>query len=85
MEPIEGFNDTELVRQHELQNHIMDTHEDFEALRGTPNKNATLIKPKVKRKPIQTPMKAISKIMHTETDPRDITIKPIAAACMRPL
>jgi hypothetical protein len=62
----------------------MDTHEDFEALRGTPSTNSTNSKPKNKKKPIQTPMKAISKIIHTETDAHDITVMPIAPACLRP-
>jgi len=43
IEPIGGFTDLELLQQHELQNEIMDTHEDYAALRHD--------KPGEKRKP----------------------------------
>jgi hypothetical protein len=34
IEPIHGYSDKELMEQHDKQNEIMDTHEDYEALRS---------------------------------------------------
>jgi hypothetical protein len=34
IEPIHGYSDAELMAQHDKQNEIMDTHEDYEALRS---------------------------------------------------
>ena len=62
VQPIQGFTDEELLSQVELQNEIMDTHEDYAALRAAenPNKKQKGMKDK---KAIAPGVKGISKLV----------------------
>ena len=63
IEPIEGFSDSQLLAQHEKQNYIMDTHEDYAALRH--DKPGEVRKPN-KRKQIAKGLKGVSKLMQVD-------------------
>lgn len=79
VEPIEGFTDEELANQHDLQNYLMDTHEDYAALRAigkydgnsstTTNpaiSSALTNRENIRRKKSLKGKVAISKIMRTD-------------------
>lgn len=63
IEPINGYSDAELMAQHEKQNEIMDTHEDYEALRSdvkdAGKKKAAKLRP---RKKLTEGLAGVSKI-----------------------
>ena len=62
IEPINGFSDEELLRQHDEQNYIMDTHEDYAALRrDKPGKKPQ----RQNKKKLTEGKKGLSKMMET--------------------
>ena len=62
IEPINGFTDEELLEQHDRQNYIMSTHEDYAALR----RDAPGRKPKWSpKKKITSGLAGVSKIINT--------------------
>ena len=60
VEPIEGFSDEELLNQHEKQNYIMDTHDDYAALRRDKPGEKKKYK---KKKGITTGLAGVSRII----------------------
>lgn len=95
VEPLTGFSDEELYRQHEVQNEIMESHDDYASLRR-PNKkqnqsNATSkflgisagSANKKKEKRESRGLATISKIIATETDPNPPPPRPVPPQCVR--
>lgn len=87
IDPVDGFSNEELMTQHDMQNEIMDKHEDYAALRAVSKSKVTQdyeVEDGKKKKRNARAKETISKIIQTETSDVQFKLpKPIPKACIR--